>query len=164
MGRPPEFFSHGSHGRILPQSEVKNTLTAPCQQSKAASLTAEPGLAAKLLVASPFLSSHSLAISSNTCPQIVISTHPKEASVPLRWWAVSTIKLRPFFSYSQPALLLSPNTGECTPRLLSLILGSHVPCFLWLFRMRVFPNSCMSQLPKTSQPVKVYVGERRTGF
>lgn len=80
--------------------------------------------------------------------------------MPLRWRAVSTIKLRPF-SYSQPALLLSPNTGECTPRLLSLILGSPVPCFLWLFRVRVFPNSCMSQLPKTSQPVKVYVGERR---
>lgn len=37
-----------------------------------------------LPVASLFLSSHSLSISSNTCPWRAIATHPKEASVPLR--------------------------------------------------------------------------------
>lgn len=72
--------------------------------------------------------------------------------------AVTAVKLRLLFPYPHLTggsfvyfvLILVGAPQD----LWSLILGSPGPCSPWLFRMKAFPNLCLSQLPKSSQPMR----------
>lgn len=72
--------------------------------------------------------------------------------------AVTAVKLRLLFLYPHltgGSLVYFVLILVGAPQdLWSLILGSPGPCSPWLFRMEAFPNLCLSQLLKSSQPMR----------